>query len=255
MLGRLLRAGADAFRVNMSHGDHATTPATIEAIRALEKKFNRPIDDPVRPAGPQAARRHVRQGRPGDPPRCARFTLDRDPTPGDATRVELPHPELFEALARRASGCCSTTARSVLRVTVREPDQVDQRIVEVGGAISDRKGVNVPDVGAADAGADRQGPPRPRLRDRAAAPTGSRSSFVQRPEDLAEARRLMGGTAALLAKIEKPAGDRPARARSSRRADARDGRARRPGRRAAAEEVPPLQKQHRRDRDAARASR
>src|SRR5690606_18419575 len=43
MLRRLFRAGADAFRINLSHGDHATHAQTIKAVRALEKQFLRPI--------------------------------------------------------------------------------------------------------------------------------------------------------------------------------------------------------------------
>ena len=93
-----MQAGADAFRINMSHGRPGRKAKLVEAIRALEKELRPADDDPVRPAGAEAAGRQVR-GRLG---RCSKtgqtFVLDRDKKPGDADRVELPHPELFEAV-------------------------------------------------------------------------------------------------------------------------------------------------------------
>ena len=38
MIARLFDAGADAFRINMSHGDQASNLPVIAAIRALEKE-------------------------------------------------------------------------------------------------------------------------------------------------------------------------------------------------------------------------
>jgi len=200
MLRKLLKAGADAFRVNMSHGDHAAHAETITAIRALEKEFARPIailadlQGPKLRVGPfkagQAVIRH-----------SGHFTLDRDRTPGDETRVCLPHPELFGILER---GQRLLINDGKIRLVVKEAD--DERIfcsAEVGGVISDRKGVNVPDAEV----------PIPALTDKDrkdlafAVEHGAdwiALSFVQRPEDLAEARKLIGPNVALCAKIEKP---------------------------------------------------
>jgi pyruvate kinase len=128
--------------------------------------------------------------------------LDRDETPGDATRVCLPHPELFGIMQR---GMRLLINDGKIRLRVLEADQ--SRILcsaEVGGVISDRKGLNVPDAEV----------PIPALtdkdrRDLAFATEHGADwialSFVQRPEDIAEARRLIGphGTA-ICAKIEKP---------------------------------------------------
>ena len=200
MLRRLFRAGADAFRVNLSHGDHETHAATIRAIRALEKEFNRPIAVLCDLQGPKLRVGTFVEGQAviphGNP-----FTLDRDPAPGDATRVQLPHPELFEVL-KVGQRLLVNDGKIRLRVTEATPDRI-ACVAEVGGVISDRKGVNVPDAEvpipaltekdrhdlafALDNGADWIG-----------------LSFVQRPEDLAEARRLMRGRGALCAKIEKP---------------------------------------------------
>jgi pyruvate kinase len=201
MLERLVRAGADAFRLNMSHGSHADHEPVVAAIRALERQFARPIAILADLQGPklrvgtfaagQAVIRH-----------SGHFVLDRDETPGDENRVCLPHPELFGIMER---GQRLLINDGKIRLKVLEAD--DARILcsaEVGGVISDRKGVNVPDAEV----------PIPALtekdrRDLAFATDQGADwialSFVQRPEDIAEARKLIGthGTA-ICAKIEKP---------------------------------------------------
>ncbi len=201
MLERLVRAGADAFRLNMSHGTHADHEPVVTAIRALEKQFARPIAILADLQGPklrvgtfaegQAVIRH-----------SGHFVLDRDPAPGDHNRVCLPHPELFGIMER---GQRLLINDGKIRLKVLEADE--NRILcsaEVGGVISDRKGVNVPDAEI----------PIPALtekdrRDLAFATEQGADwialSFVQRPEDIAEARKLIGthGTA-ICAKIEKP---------------------------------------------------
>lgn len=202
MIRKLLLAGADAFRVNMSHGDHATHAETIAAIRAVEKDLGKPVAVLCDLQGPK-----LRVGQFKDGKAVIRhgshFTLDRDPAPGDETRVCLPHPELFGILQK---GQRLLIDDGKLRLTVIRAD-ADAILcsAEVGGVISDRKGVNVPDAVV----------PVPALteKDRRdltfAVEQGAdwiALSFVQRPEDVAEARRLMGtSTAALMAKIEKPA--------------------------------------------------
>lgn len=200
ILRRLLKAGADAFRVNMSHGEHADHAATITGIRALEKEFNRPIAILADLQGPK-----LRVGTFKDGQAVIRhsghFTLDRNPEPGDETRVCLPHPELFGIL-EKGQRLLINDGKIRLKVIKASDDEI-LCSAEVGGVISDRKGVNVPDAEV----------PIPALtekdrRDLAFAVKQNVDwiglSFVQRPEDLAEARKLMGGFGALCAKIEKP---------------------------------------------------
>ncbi|MEO6092460.1 MAG: pyruvate kinase [Novosphingobium sp.] len=202
MIARLLLAGADAFRVNMSHGEQAQHAATIAAIRAAEKEFGRPIAILCDLQGPKLRVGAFAGGR-AVIPHGRHFTLDRDPTPGDGTRVQLPHPELFSVL-HKGQRLLIDDGKLRLRVMETTADAI-RCSAEVGGVISDRKGVNVPDVVV----------PVPALtekdrRDLAFAVEHGADwialSFVQRPEDVAEARRLMGGYGALMAKIEKPAG-------------------------------------------------
>jgi pyruvate kinase len=201
MIRRLAEAGADAFRINMSHGTHADHLKLIEAIRGLEKELDRPTTILADLQGPKLRvgrfendKAELKQGQT--------FTLDRDKKPGDARRVNLPHQEIFEAVEEGAR-LLVDDGKIVLRVTKVGPDRIET-LVEVGGTISNNKGLNVPDVVlplAALTVKDRQ--------DLAFALEHNVDwialSFVQRPEDVAEARRLIAGRAALLAKIEKPA--------------------------------------------------
>jgi len=201
MIARLLRAGVDAFRVNMSHGDHATHAETIAAIRAAEKDFGRPVAVLCDLQGPKLrvgtfanGRERLRHG--------AHFTLDCDPTPGTEERVCLPHPELF-AVLKPGQRLLVDDGKVQLRV-IKAGEREILTTAEVGGFISDRKGVNVP-----DAVVTVPAPTEKDRRDLAFAIEHHADwialSFVQRPEDVAEARKLMGGYGALVAKIEKPA--------------------------------------------------
>jgi len=201
IIERLIRAGADAFRINMSHGAHDDHAPVIAAIRGLEKSLLRPTTILADLQGPKlrvgtfvGGRVELKAG--------SLFRLDADPVPGDATRSFLPHPEIFAALEPGAR-LLLDDGKLVLRVTEMRGDHV-VALVEVGGMLSDRKGLNVPDVVVPVAAMT--------AKDRADLAFALDQkvdwvalSFVQRPDDLAEARKLIEGRAALLAKIEKPA--------------------------------------------------
>jgi len=201
MIRTLFLAGADAFRINMSHGSHEDHAAAVQAIRALEKDLNRPTTILADLQGPK-----LRVGRFADGAvmlaKGDTFLLDRSEEPGDAARINLPHREIFEAMEPGAR-LLLDDGKLVLRVQKVAPEEIET-IVEVGGRLSDNKGVNVPDVVV----------PLPALTDKDrrdlsfAIEQGAdwiALSFVQRPDDVAEARRLIRGKAALLSKIEKPA--------------------------------------------------
>jgi pyruvate kinase len=201
MIATLFEAGADAFRINMSHGDQQSKIAVIQAIRAMEKDFGRPTTILADLQGPKlrvgkfaAGKVELKTG--------STFLLDRDTTPGDATRVELPHSEIFAGIETGAR-LLLDDGKLVLRVTGHSAAQIET-IVVVGGMLSNNKGLNVPDVVLPMAALTEKD-----ISDLAFAVDQGVDwialSFVQRPEDLWEARKLIGGKAALLAKIEKPA--------------------------------------------------
>ncbi len=201
MIRKLHEAGADVFRLNMSHGEHSEIKARHEIIRQIEKDLNSPIAILADLQGPK-----LRVGTFSNPEGefledGADFRLDLDDAEGDATRVRLPHPEIFAALKPDATLLVND---GKIRLKVKDCGADFANCVVVnGGQISNRKGVNVPDVMlplAALSEKDRKdlefvcelGVDWLAL------------SFVQRPEDVNEARALANGRAAILSKIEKP---------------------------------------------------
>ena len=197
----LMRAGADAFRINMSHGTHADQAARIALVRGLEREMGRPSTILVDLQGPKLRVGRL-EGGTAELSVGSRFVLDRDPAAGTAGRVCLPHPEIFAAVIPGAR-LLLDDGKLRLRTLTVSPERIEAEI-EVGGTLSDAKGLNVPDVIV----------PIPALtekdrRDLDFALDHQADwialSFVQRPEDVAEARKIIKSRAAILAKIEKPA--------------------------------------------------
>lgn len=200
MVGKLFDAGVDVFRINMSHASHDGMRKQIDMIRAVEKRFGRPIGIMADLQGPKlrldtfAETSVVLE-------KGQSFILDSDKKPGDATRVHLPHPEILASLE---------PGHTILvddgKVKLRVTDATKTRAittVEVPGKVSNRKGVSLPDttipVSAMTA------------KDRADLDAALEAgidwiavSFVQRPEDVAEVRKVARGRALILSKIEKP---------------------------------------------------
>ena len=198
---RLFVAGADVFRLNMSHGTHEDIARRHKLIREIEAELGRPIGILADLQGPKlrcgtfaSGRETLAEG--------ATFRLDLDPKDGDASRVCLPHPEIFAAL-KPGSTLLVNDGKIRLKVLECSPEHAVTEVV-VGGEISNRKGVNVPDVVLPLAALS----PKDRKDLEFACGLGIdwlALSFVQRAGDVFEARELADGRAAILAKIEKPA--------------------------------------------------
>ncbi|HYD71180.1 pyruvate kinase [Azospirillum sp.] len=200
LIRQLVETGVDVFRLNFSHGSHDDHGARVQAIRDVERDTGRPIAIMADLQGPK-----LRLGTFADGPVTLSagqsFRLDLSGEPGDATRVGMPHPEIFAALEPEAE-LLLDDGKVRLRVVSCGPGHADTVVVS-GTRLSDRKGVNVPGVVL---------PLSPlTAKDRAdldfALDLGVdwvALSFVQRPDDVAEARRLIAGRAALLSKLEKP---------------------------------------------------
>jgi pyruvate kinase len=197
----LFEAGADVFRLNMSHGDHAAQKARYDIIRQIEVDTGRPIAVLADLQGPKLRVGTFARGEE-DLAEGQAFRLDLDPADGDATRVCLPHKEIFAAL-EPGSSLLVNDGKIRLKVQDCGPDYANCTVT-TGGTISNRKGVNVPDVVlplAALSDKDRKDL-------EFACQLGVdwlALSFVQRAEDVVEARHLAKGRAAILSKIEKPA--------------------------------------------------
>ena len=200
MIERLFRAGADVFRLNFSHGSHADHAASIATVRALEAATGRPIGLLADVQGPKlrigrfaAGRVHLSAGQ--------ELRLDMDPSPGNARRVQLAHPEILAA-AGAGTTLLLDDGKLRLRVNRNRGDHLECEVL-TGGALSDRKGVNVPDILLRI--------PALTAKDRTDLDFALAHgvdfiglSLVQRPEDVAEAKTIAAGRAWIVAKIEKP---------------------------------------------------
>ena len=201
VVASLFEAGADVFRINMSHASHDGMRERVAMIRSLEEQFGRPIGISGRSAGPETARRRVR-GRARCC--CARATHSRSipiRTPGTQTRVFLPHPEILSSL-EPGHRVLIDDGKVLLRVTSVAPGRA-VTIVEVAGRISNKKGVSLPDTTIPTSAMTEK--------DRADLDAALEEdidwialSFVQRPEDVVEVRKVVQGRALIMAKIEKP---------------------------------------------------
>lgn len=204
MLEKLFAAGVDVFRLNFSHGSHDEKRELIEKIRALEKKCGHPIGILADLQGPKLrvgvfdkSKVFLTNGQA--------FRVDDVDEPGDASRVRLPHAEILSTL-KKDDILLIDDGKLRLKVTKSSNNVVDC-VVEVGGAISDMKGVNMPTISVP------MSPLTPKDRaDLAFALTQDIDwvalSFVQRPKDMEELRTIVKNSerphVRLMAKIEKP---------------------------------------------------
>src|SRR5262245_48353387 len=200
MIAQLFKAAADVFRINMSHTTQDRMRELVGMIRAVERDTGRPIGVLIDLQGPKLRLGTFAGGsvtvKAGDT-----FVLDADTAAGDAKRAYLPHPEIF-ATIKPGHTLLIDDGKVRLTVTEANSKRITTR-VEVGGKLSDRKGVSLPDTtvptsalaekdrsdleAALDAGID-----------------WVALSFIQRPEDIAEAKKITRGRATVMAKIEKP---------------------------------------------------
>ncbi len=196
----LFEAGADAFRINMSHTTHAALRELHGRVRALEEEAGRPIGILVDLQGPKIRLGALPGGKiflkDGEPIRLVRAAASSDPG-----TLPIPHAEVFAALMQKHI-LLIDDGKVRLRIRSSTADTADA-IVEVGGEVSDRKGVNLPETTLPVSAMTQKD-----HSDLAAAMELGVDwialSFVQRPDDVAEVRKLVRGRAAILAKIEKP---------------------------------------------------
>ena len=201
VIEQLFLAGVDVFRLNFSHGVAGDHRARVATLRAIEQKHGRPIAILADLQGPKL-RVGTFEGGPVQLQNGQPFRLQLDAIAGTAQAVTLPHPEIFAALVPGAE-LLLDDGKLRLKVERCDARSADTTVL-VGGKLSDRKGVNVPGVVlpiSALTEKDRS--------DLAVAlelgVDWVALSFVQRPEDIHEARALVGQRAGLVAKLEKPA--------------------------------------------------
>ncbi|WP_371368639.1 pyruvate kinase [Pseudomonas sp. QL9] len=196
----LVDAGANLFRLNFSHGEFADHAQRYQWVREVEAELNTPIGILMDLQGPKLRVGRFESGAV-QLTKGQTFTLDLNDAPGDERRVMLPHPEIIQALEPGMS-LLLDDGRIRLQVLNNHGDAIETRVLN-SGELSDRKGVNVPEAVL------KLSPLT--AKDRRDLAFGLELgvdwvalSFVQRPEDIEEARALIGDKAFIMAKIEKP---------------------------------------------------
>ncbi|HET7086800.1 MAG TPA: pyruvate kinase [Rhizomicrobium sp.] len=196
----LFDAGVDVFRINMSHTSHELLRQMVGDLRALSEEVGRPIGILCDLQGPK-----IRLGRLEGGPRMLkegeRIRLVLGESSDKAEEVPIPHPEIFQAIKQKHA-LLIDDGKVRLRL-LRKADTFAEAVVEVAGEIKDRKGVNMPDTLLPLSAMT----PKDRADLDAALELGVdwiALSFVQRPEDVAELKKIVQGRAGVLAKIEKP---------------------------------------------------
>lgn len=200
-LRALFEAGADVFRLNFSHGVPDDHRQRVEQLRALEKKYNHPIAILMDLQGPKL-RLGVIGKQPMELKTGQKLRFDMDPKPATAKRIPLLHPEIFKA-AKPDGLLLIDDGKVRLRIVAHDSDTIDA-VVEVPGQISDRKGVNLPNLVLP------MSPMTPKDHKDLAFGLSLgvdwvALSFVQHAHDIAELKKLVAGRAAVMAKLEKPA--------------------------------------------------
>ena len=200
MIKKLHLAGANLFRINMSHSSHAVLNNLVAAIRSVEEEMGAPIGILADLQGPKLrlgdfADKSIKV-KPGD-----QIQFDLDETPGNQERVYLPHPEILSSLAV-GDRILIDDGKVMLKTLKSSPDKALVEVV-TGNKLSSRKGVSLPDT---ELGVSSLTPKDYKDLDAAleANVDWIAISFVQRPEDVAEVRKIVQGRAGVLSKIEKP---------------------------------------------------
>lgn len=200
MIEKLCRAGVDNFRLNFSHGSHADHKVRYDIIRGLEQELDTPIGIVADLQGPKLRVGRFKGGKVSLEKDMI-MRLDLDETEGDEKRVNLPHPEIIQAV-EKGTWLLMDDGKVRMEVLDKGDDFIEAKVI-AGSKLSNNKGVNVPNVVlpiAALTEKDRE--------DLTAALDMGVDwvalSFVQKAEDVAEARKLIAGRAGLISKIEKP---------------------------------------------------
>ncbi len=197
---KLFQAGADLFRINMSHTSHDAMRELVVAIRGVEAKHDRPLGIVADLQGPKL-RIGTFEGKSVELTKGQTFVLDSDPRPGNTERVLLPHPEIFAAL-EPGHAVLLNDGRVRLKVIEVGAGRAVTEVVQ-GKELSDRKGVSLPDT-LLRSGALTEKDRRDLDAALAAEVDWIALSFIQRPDDIADARKTVKNQAGIMAKIEKP---------------------------------------------------
>ena len=200
VIEELARAGADVFRINMSHASHDLLAQTVERIRSVEQSIRHPLGILVDLQGPKLRIGSFAEGSvqlvSGDT-----ITLDNSAAPGTKERVCLPHPEILETVSV-GDRLLLDDGKIQLKAKRVGHGSIEATVVH-GGKLSDKKGVSLPDT-LLPVGALTEKDRADLVKALEAEADWIALSFVQRPQDIIDVRKIVQGRAGVMAKIEKP---------------------------------------------------
>ncbi|MDR3224409.1 MAG: pyruvate kinase [Holosporales bacterium] len=200
MIRRLAVAGVNVFRLNFSHGTHDVHKQTAESIRKIEKELCKTLGIMMDLQGPKIRIGIFDEGRIVLS-RGAKFVLDLKNEPGNSKRVYLPHPELFKAL-QPDTDLLLDDGKIRLVVQANDGDLLTTEVVE-GGMLSNKKGVNIPNVVLPIPILTAKDKVDVKLVEDIDADFVA-ISFVQTASDITYARKFVRAGVKIVAKIEKP---------------------------------------------------
>ena len=196
----LARAGADVFRINMSHASHDLLRQTVTKVRNVEARIGHAIGVLVDLQGPKL-RIGTFAGGPVQLQAGDTIVLDGNPEPGDASRVHLTHPEILDAV-KAGDRLLLDDGKVELRARRAGGGTIECEVLH-SGRLSDKKGVSLPDT-LLPVGALTDKDRADLVKALEVHADWIALSFVQRPEDVVEVRKIVQGRAGVMAKIEKP---------------------------------------------------
>tara|TARA_Y100001970_G_scaffold290399_1_gene424001 strand:- start:187 stop:1626 length:1440 start_codon:yes stop_codon:yes gene_type:complete len=200
VIDNIFRAGCDVFRLNFSHGSVENHRQNLKNIRALEAKYDHATCVLADLQGPKLRVGEFENGEESLI-KGQKFILDTSSKLGSNERVNFPHSEIFDHLTPNST-LLINDGRIRLQVIEQSKDKLVTEVLN-DGIISNNKGVNIPDVIL----------PIDSLTNKDRADLNKALemevdwvalSFVQQAEDIHKLKKIVGGRALIMAKIEKP---------------------------------------------------
>ena len=200
VIKKLFLAGVDVFRLNFSHGDHEFHQKNADLIRKVEKELSKNVAIMMDLQGPKIRIGVFEEGR-ASLKAGAKFVLDLNKEFGNAKRVLLPHPEIFPSL-KAGSDILIDDGRILLRVLRNDGQKIETEVIN-GGIISNKKGVNIPNIILPISALTEKDKKDINFLHNIDVDLVA-ISFVQKAEDILQAKALLPEGIFVVAKIEKP---------------------------------------------------
>lgn len=144
MIDKMLEAGLNAVRINMSHGSHEEHLRSLNTVREAAAAAGRPIAILVDLSGPKIRTKTLKDGKPVELREGQRFVITNRDVIGDETEVSTNFADLPSAVEPGARILLDDGAIELLVESEADGDIICR--VVTGGILSERKGINLPNT-------------------------------------------------------------------------------------------------------------